>query len=241
MQLGRILQVWKKKDFIPQGYARKIRPTQGVSYPRSGHGIVFRIARRYFGEAFVYCDTNNVDHCGCESVPCINPKRTFAKNHDFSLRSSGGVPVIPSERYLIQFRNPVRAIASDYYIFRSEKLLNRRKSEWRRFALDSINYWNRFVDKWILKFPPEAALPFYCSYESLLSDPHVRIREILSFLGEDPLEDDEISRILKIIPIVNKDSISKFRYYDKGFFREIEARTAGRLERLRLPSFDEGY
>jgi len=241
MQLRKILRIKKKEGWIPKGYARKILPTQGVSYPRSGHGIILKIARRYFGEAIVYCDTNNVENCGCESVPCINPKRTFAKNHDFGLLRSGGVPIIPSERYFIQFRNPVRSIASDFYIFRTNALLNRRKSEWRRFALNSVNYWNSFVDKWVLNFPRDATSPFNCSYESLLSDPGGRTREVLSFLSENPLEDDEVSRILKIIPIVNKDSLSKFCYYDEGFFREIEARTSGRMAKLGLPSFNEGY
>ena len=36
----------------------KIRPTQGVSYPRSGHAAVFHIAKDYFGDAFIYCDTS---------------------------------------------------------------------------------------------------------------------------------------------------------------------------------------
>lgn len=230
-----------KQDRTLKGYARTIRPTQGVSYPRSGHEVVYRIARRYFGEAFIYCDTNNVDRCGCETVPCINPKRTFAKNHDFGLRHSDGVPVIPSEHYLIQFRNPVRSIASDYYLFRHAKFSRRKKSEWQRFALDSIEYWNRFVDKWVLNFPADANPPFYCSFESLLSDPHVLIRDVLSFLSEGPLEEDAISQILEAIPIVNKDRLAGFRYYDDGFFREIEARTSGRLARLGLPSFNEGY
>jgi len=231
----------KKKFWQPRGYARKIRPTQGVSYPRSGHALVYQIAIRYFGEAFIYCDANNTNHCGCESVPCINPARTFAKNHDFSLKHSGGMPVIPSERYFIQFRSPVRSIASNYYLFRRNKFSRRKKSEWQKFALDSIEYWNRFVDKWVLNFPGDANPPFYCSYESLLSDPDVRMREVLSFLSEDPLEDDAITGILREIPIVDRSSIKGFRYYDEGFFREIEARTSGRLARLELPSFDEGY
>ena len=67
---------------------------QGVSFPRSGHAIVYHTVRRYFGEALVYCDANNTRHCGCESVPCVNPGRTFAKNHDFGLKSGVGTPVI---------------------------------------------------------------------------------------------------------------------------------------------------
>ena len=80
----------------------KMKPTQGVSFPRSGHAPVYQVARRYFGDAFVYCDTNDTEQCGCEHVPCVNPNRTFSKNHDFGLRRFSGVPIIPSEHYFIQ-------------------------------------------------------------------------------------------------------------------------------------------
>ena len=84
----------------------KMRPAQGVSFPRSGHGAVLRVARRYFGDSLVYCDSNSKKgHCGCKAVPCANPARIFAKNHDFGLRTSAGVPMIPAERYFIQYRS----------------------------------------------------------------------------------------------------------------------------------------
>jgi len=231
----------RKETWVPAGYSRRIQPTQGVSYPRSGHGMIYLIARRYFGEAFIYCDTNNEDQCGCESVPCINPERTFSKNHDFGLKRSVGVPIIPTERYFIQFRNPVRSIASNYYIYRRTSLMMRKRTEWQQFAIRSINYWNRFVDKWVLNFPTDAEPPFYCSYESLLSDPDVRIREVLSYLSVDPLDDEAISQILTILPIATRKKLSDFRFYDEGFLREIETRAGGRMARLGLPSFNEGH
>jgi len=216
-----------------------MRPTQGVSYPRSGHAAVYQIAWHYFGDAFIYCDTNNKEQCGCESVPCVNPNRTFAKNHDFGLYNAAGMPIIPSEHYLIQFRSPVRSIVSNYYLFRYRRLLRHRKSEWQRFALNSIAYWNRFVDKWVLDFPSKADPPLFCSYESLVLDPEVRIREILAYLSDGPLDEDAVCQALKVEPIVQSNSISEFKYYDAGFFREIEELTSGRLAKLGLPSFDE--
>ena len=54
--------------------------------------------------------------CGCGLIPCINPDRTFSKDHDFGLRKSSGTPIILSERYLIQYRNPVRSIVSNFHL-----------------------------------------------------------------------------------------------------------------------------
>ena len=75
----------------------KMRPTQGVSIPRSGHEAVYHVARLYFGDAFVYCDAfyihDDRPFCVCGSIPCVNPARTFSKNHDFGLHSSAGVPM----------------------------------------------------------------------------------------------------------------------------------------------------
>jgi len=231
----------RKKRAIKRfsGYSRKMRPVQGVSYPRSGHGAIFRIARLYFGEAFIYCDTGDKVKCGCESVPCRNPNRTFAKNHDFGLFDSEGVPIIPTERYLIQYRSPVRSIVSNYYLFRTEKFSRRKKPEWQAFALRSIDYWNRFVDKWVIDFPTGVHAPLICPYESLVSDPQVYAREILSYLGEGPLDEDAVCQVCAKIPISARNRLSKFRYYDAGFFRELEEMTSGRISKLGLPSFAE--
>lgn len=227
----------KPQKFV--GFARIMRPTQGVSYPRSGHSIVYHYAARYFGEAFIYCDINNKMFCGCESVPCVNPDRSFAKNHDFGVQNGEGMPIIPSERYLIQYRSPVRSIVSDYYLHRYRNILRHRKSQWQKFALNSIVFWNRFIDKWVLNFPSDADAPLFCSYESLISDPEARMGEILAYLGGGPLDEDAMHQILERKPIVERNSISKFRHYDAGFFRELEELASGRMAKLGLPSFEQ--
>lgn len=216
-----------------------MKPTQGVSYPRSGHAPVYEIALRYFGEALVYCDTNNKKHCGCESVPCVNPGRTYSKNHDFGLRKSVGVPIIPSEHYLIQYRNPVRSIVSNFYLHRKNHPDKAERADWEAFAHICISYWNRFVDKWVLDFPSGADPPFYCKYEALIADPEVRVREILSFLSDGPLDDEVVTRTLKQLPISPRNNLPGFEFYDPIFFKELEDVAAGRLARLELPSFTE--
>ena len=234
-----------------------MRASQGASFPRSGHGAVRAIVKLYFDDAFVYCDINHTDYCGCESVPCINPKRTYSKNHDFGLRRPpkkprglrqhlehhfrrrkvGGVPIIPTERYFIQYRSPVFAIASNFKLHLSAYPDHNHRAGWEQYAFKDLFYWNRFIDKWVLGFPARARPPLYVSYESLLADPHARVRDILKFHSVGPLDEDRVEQVLQKAPVVPKHSISKFEFYDPDFFQKMEDATSGRLQKLGLPSF----
>jgi len=220
-----------------------MRPSQGMSIPRSGHGVVQRVAKRYFGDTFVYCaaGSNKQEHCGCDAVPCINPARTFAKNHDFGLQTSSGVPILPSERYFIQYRSPVRSIVSNYHLYKKNHRDECARADWESFALREVFYWNRFVDKWVLGFPEEAASPLYCSYESLLSAPEARMREILAFMSDAPLDDEAVTRAFERRPIAPRDRLAQFEYYDPAFFRMLEDAASERLAALDLPSFEEEH
>lgn len=220
----------------------RMRPTQGVSFPRSGHAVVYHIARRYFGDALVYCDADNKKDprmCGCGSVPCINPKRTFAKNHDFTLHRSPGVPILPAERYLIQYRNPVLSITSNFLVHLERSPEENSRAAWERFAFRDVFFWNRFIDKWVLDFPPELEPPLYCTYEALLADPGARVPEIIGFLSDGPLDHDRLGAVMEENPITPRRSLKEFAFYDPVFFRELEEVAALRLAELDLPSFDE--
>jgi hypothetical protein len=217
----------------------RMRATQGVSFPRSGHEIVYHIARRYFGEAFVYCDLHNPGLCGCGSVPCVNPDRTFAKNHDFGLRRSPGVPILPTERYLIQYRSPVWSITSNFKLYLKRHPDENDRAGWERFAFRDVFLWNRFIDKWVLDFPPDANPPQYCTYEELIDEPEVKVREVMAFLSDGPLDDDRISADLERFPIAPRRTLSEFEFFDPVFFRELEDAASGRLAELDLPSVEE--
>lgn len=217
-----------------------MRPTQGVSFPRSGHKAVYDIAKRYFGDAFVYCDANNKKHCGCGQVPCVNPNRTFAKNHDFGLKISPGVRIIPSERYFIQYRNPVRSIVSNYHLYLKNNPHACERADWEKFAFRNIFFWNRFIDKWVLDFPADAAPPLYCTYESLIADPEARVKEIHAYMSEEPVDNETLSLILEENPIIPRYNLERFRFHDPVFFEELEDAASERLAELDLPSFAVG-
>jgi hypothetical protein len=215
----------------------KMQPTQGVSFPRSGHAAIFLIARQYFGDAFIYCDTNSAEFCGCDAVPCVNPARTFAKNHDFGLRRFRGVRILKSEHYFIQYRSPVRSIVSNFYLHKKNFPDRGDRKGWMRFARKEVGFWNRFVDKWVLNFPSDAAAPLYCTYEALIEEPEIRVREILSFLSNGPLDDEAVGRAVEAFPIAARDNLADFEFFDTAFFRELEDKASDRLARLGLPSY----
>jgi len=179
--------------------------------------------------------------------PCINPNRTYAKNHDFGLLNQNvsdenglrASPIIPTERYFIQYRNPVAAIASDFKLYIRREPNRDRRAVWQDFALRQVSYWNRFVDKWVLNFPSDAVPPLYCSYEALIADPQERVREILAFLSDNPLDEERLKTIMQKVPIVPRNSLSRFKFNDPIFFKELESAASPRLDILGLPFFEE--
>jgi hypothetical protein len=214
------------------------RATQGVSFPRSGHAIAYHLGKRYFKELFVYCDADGDRFCGCGNVPCVNPARTFAKNHDFGLRRSPGVPVLSNERYLIQYRNPVHSICSNYQLYLKKHPEACTLAGWQKFALRDIYYWNHFIDKWVLDMPVTDTPPLYCTYEELMSRPVETAERILSFMSAGSLDEERFEKVMSTLDITPRNSLDGFQFHDPGFFREIEAVAVRRLNELNLPTWD---
>ncbi|MDX1734621.1 MAG: sulfotransferase domain-containing protein [Halioglobus sp.] len=216
-----------------------MRKTQGVSIPRSGHAIAFQLSTRYFGDELVYCDSMGARFCGCRQVPCVNPARNFAKHHDFGLRKSTGSPVLKDEAYLIQYRNPVHCICSNYQLYLKKHPHELSEKGWRKFACREAYYWNHFIDKWVLDFPANARPPLYVTYEELLGDPLLKAREILAFMSSGNIDEERFDTVMSKIKIESRGSLSAFQYPDHGFFDEIEQMTAQRLAGLSLPRWND--
>ncbi|MCP4194844.1 MAG: sulfotransferase domain-containing protein [Planctomycetaceae bacterium] len=217
-----------------------MKRVQGVSYPRSGHAIVYNFAREYFGKAFVYCDAKNSQWCGCDQVPCVNPACTFAKNHDFELRYSPGIPLRRDERYLIQYRTPVHSICSNFHLYARNHPDQQSLQGWRKFAYREIHIWNHFVDKWVLDFPEQMRAPLYCTYDQLIENPHESLRQIAQLMSVGSIDEERCDRIVDSLVVESRNSIDSFGYYDPGFFRELEQAATQRLDLLELPCWDAG-
>ncbi|MDP7129984.1 MAG: hypothetical protein QF437_05820 [Planctomycetota bacterium] len=214
-----------------------IRRTQGVSIPRSGHAITFQLGRRYFGDKFVYCDPDGTNFCSCRTVPCVNPETTFGKNHDFALRKSTGVILRKDVDYLIQYRNPVHSITSNFQLYLKRHPEALSEEGWKKFAYRDIYYWNHFIDKWVLDYPDNAIPPFYLTYEELVGSPIDKAREIIAFMSDGDVDDEQFDKVMSKFKIEARGALSSFQYVDHGFFDEIERRTSQRLAELNLPSW----
>ena len=217
--------------------------TQGVSYPRSGHGVLYRALKHYFCDELVYCDpeisSTDPSMCACGHVPCVNPANTFAKNHDFGLHHGSGLEVLPDRRYLIQFRSPIRSIASNFHLSVARLPDTDNHYGWTTFAYRQIEYWNAFIDKWV--FATEGDRRFLlCRYEDLVADPFAMLRRVVGHTSQEPPNNDMIHRVLHKVQARPLDRLHQFRFYDEEFFSRLEALTEGRMTRLGLPPFDEG-
>ena len=221
--------------------------TQGISFPRSGHGALYHVLRRYFRSELVYCDPevprghadNTGSLCGCGSVPCENPDNTYAKNHDFGLLGGGaGLPVRSDWRYLIQFRSPVRAIVSNFRLRLRSMPQDDTLERWQAFAHQQIAYWNAFMDKWVLRRGDGTYLDV--PYERLIQHSEDACRKVLGFVAAEPGDEARLHDALAFGNLASRDRFADFPYFDQGFFEHLESMAGSRLKQARLPSFGDG-
>lgn len=88
----------------------------GVSWPRSGHHLMARLLRLYYGPNFTYCGFYGQTEC-CGKVPCARAGTVrYSKNHDFD----GTLPQDAQHRYLIQTRAFPPSVVSNFELYLRE-------------------------------------------------------------------------------------------------------------------------
>lgn len=218
--------------------------TQGISYPRSGHGALYHVLRRYFRGELVYCDPevprghtdSSGSLCGCGQVPCENPQNNYAKSHDFGLLRGGqGLPVRPEVRYLVQYRSPVRAIVSNFGLHLRANPDDDNVDAWRAYAIEHMNYWVAFIDKWVLTRPAGT----WCDipYVKLIGDAPNTVRKAIEFVAGGTADPARLDDALQFVKLEARDRFASFQYPDEGFYKELEAMAGDRLRRLDLPAY----
>jgi len=213
----------------------------GISWPRSGHHMLVRLFQLYFGSDFHYCDFYGNDETCCRTVPCQKAGQiNFTKNHDFAL----DVPQISGQKYLIQYRDFLPSVVSNYELFVRQGGEDSRRS-FCKFASTEFGRYRAFIRKWVTSEFGQQQL--ILNYTDFLSDPEGHLARAISFLGDpkrlslttlrDVIEqvDGEKIQQHKVQKLTNSGvhagrDVTSFRYYDKDLFTRLKAMVLTREE-----------
>lgn len=194
-----------------------IHKVQGVSFPRSGHEIVWHAMRKYFQQPM--CDYGSV---------LDRPEYIWARNHDFD----GDLPKIPSLHYVIQYRNPVRSITSNYHLH-ARNTQKDSEAHWHNFMNRQIVAWKDFAQKWLIENGLEQVMMI--PYERLVHRPHETLVALFRFMSDQPINEERVPSE----GIRPRNSLEHFPYYDEQVFDYIEERLAPEMSALDIPSYTD--
>ena len=189
-----------------------MRRVEVICYPRSGYRLSKRIIREYFGNEFhnasIYVNpNNNMD---------TNPKITFQKNHDLNLQTK----IREDRDYLILIRYPLECLTSYYELQVSGFGQEHSKEAWKNFAIQKLDYWKRFYEKWVVT---PISSRHVLNYGMLMDDPCGELSRVVSYLDLTGKEVDK-NRIKKIIDkfdVRRKSDFRDFEFYEEEFFDKL--------------------
>lgn len=207
----------------------------GVSWPRSGHHLLARLLRLYYGPTFTYCGFYGQPDC-CGQVPCMRAGQIrYSKNHDFD----GALPQETGHRYLIQTRAFAPSVVSNFELYLREGGQDDAAS-FARFASAQFTAWRAFQEKWVLS--DFARAQTVIPYEALIRDPLTALSYALTSFGDtrpDParlraatvqVDGEEVAhRRIRPRPgtgVHPPRDVTQFRHYDATLF--------GYLDKLKL-------
>jgi hypothetical protein len=122
-----------------------LRYVAGVSWPRSGHHLLARIMKSYFGYDFRHCEFYGKKEC-CRAFPCSRQNIiAFSKSHDFDgrLQASDSVPLI------IQYRSFAPSIISWFDLRIRDRGYPDTKEAFWKHAAEHAPYYHAFTKKWV--------------------------------------------------------------------------------------------
>jgi hypothetical protein len=201
---------------------------QGVSHPRCGHHMLGGALVGYFGCRFRYCEQFTT----CQQRPCIDPHTTLQKDHDAFFM----IPVDDPRDYLIQYRHPLYSTPSHYeYDFRDGTYRGAPESRaaWLNYAVQDVERWKIWMTKWVINNNNPRA--FYMSYEAVMRDPTAELTRVIGFLCPGHVVDE--LRLGKVVTNMRRHTprkLSAFKYYDAGFFRELQQRAGKEIDAVGL-------
>lgn len=214
-----------------------IRPTQMISFPRSGHNLLTNILARYFsgdmafngGRDLVNRSTNELFQTGpsprgemrycnyyahCKSVPC--PDGNVCKNHD------GGLKLKVPEGYeaVFQYRHPVPAIISWYRLAIKNGWgnLNDSPQAWKRWLNSKIKFWKAMMKKWYR----HESVSFSIDYSEFIASPFSTARSVLEVMVPGDIDDAILETAVSADPVRERSRMLDFRHLNRGDILAIE-------------------
>ena len=179
-----------------------------VTFPRAGQHLVV-------GSLFSYFDIPLAKYCEfyscCLKFPCSRPNIFLHKSHDFELLKEQRLPqvTIPihnKHKYIVGIRHPYDCLLS-WYKLEVTEYHTRNEGRFLRYLDDRMNYWKRFVDKWVLT---RATNIHVFRYSSLVNNFVPEISSIIKFLKPEAQVDGR-----KLEAIKDTLDTSKYRKDDR--------------------------
>ena len=215
----------------------------GVSWPRSGHHLLARLIRLYYGPNFTYCGFYGQAEC-CGKAPCARAGTVrYSKNHDFD----NALPQEAQHRYLIQTRAFAPSVVSNFELYLREGGHDDAVS-FARFASAQFAAYRAFQTKWVTS--EFARTQTVIPYEALIRDPITALTYALTSFGTcdpDPVRlkaavsrvDGEEVADRRITPrpgsgVHPPRDVTQFRHYDAHLFGYLDKLQLTRQEVNRL-------
>lgn len=205
----------------------------GVSRPRSGHHLLVRLLQLYFGDRFNYCNFyGGIEGC-CKQLPCRRGDIHLTKSHDFDHQ----LPQLPDRKYLVQYRDFVPSVVSNYelYLLSNRAEPDTEEAFYRFASADFANY-RVFQNKWVTSEFGQAQQ--LLNYEKLIEWPKESLRLAVQWIAPEVTPDatlieDAVRKVggqrvekrnvksLAEVGIYAKRDVTQFRHYKAGAFSRL--------------------
>lgn len=212
----------------------------GVSWPRSGHHLLVRLLRLYYGPDFAYCAFYNQGPGCCGQAPCARPGRVrFSKNHDFD----GTLKLRRRQPCIVQIRAFPPSVVSNFELYLRQGGRDDAAS-FARFASAEFTRYRAFRDKWVRA--PAARGLTVIDYADLVARPAAELSRALAVFGTDRPDPDRLARAVahvdgeavaqrRVMPrpragVHAPRDVTQFRHYDAKLFGYLDKLTLTRQE-----------
>jgi len=160
-----------------------------------------------------YCE--KYIHCG--NSPCVNPIVNFQKDHDLDLKTARD-----ENRYLlVQYRSPIESLISFFILFCGLKKFSKTYDNWKKFALEYIIFWKRWIRKWVIEVRKNFKNCHFVDHTALVADPISELSKIIMFIDGNQADLDLLKSIVEIVGVSRRNDID-FKFYNIEFMTSLE-------------------